>query len=77
MILDIRTGTWTKTEPIPTPRYAHACLLTEVNGVAGVMVTGKNDHVIRNKFNFLGTKYLSNIKVTIYNERYFSAGFLQ
>ena len=41
IILDIRTGIWTKTEPIPTPRYAHACLLTEVNGVVGVMVTGK------------------------------------
>ena len=49
MILDVRTGIWTKTEPILTPRYAHACLLTEVNGVVGVMVTGKNDHVIVRK----------------------------
>ena len=46
MILDIRTGIWTKTNPFPTPRYAHACLLTEVDGVIGVMVTGKNDHAI-------------------------------
>ena len=73
MILDIRTGIWTKTNPIPTPRYAHACLLTEVDGVVGVMVTGKNDHVIRNKFNCLATKYLSNIKVTVPYESFFSS----
>ena len=57
MILDIRTGIWTKTEPILTPRYAHACLLTEVNGVVGVMVTGKNDHVIDRKQIQLFVKY--------------------
>ena len=57
MILDVRTGIWTKTEPILTPRYAHACLLTEVNGVVGVMVTGKNDHVIDRKQIQLFVKY--------------------
>ena len=52
MILDIPTGVWTITEPIPTPRYAHACLLTEVDGVVGVMVTGENKNVLGIDLNF-------------------------
>ena len=45
MILDLQTGEWTNTSPPPTQRYAHACLLTEVDGVQGVMVTGGQDFV--------------------------------
>ena len=43
IILDLTTGEWKIASPPPTERYAHGCLVTEVEGVRGVMVTGGLD----------------------------------
>ena len=40
MILDIQTGKWRDTAPIPNPRQSLACVLTTIGNEAGVMVTG-------------------------------------
>ena len=43
VIFNVNTGEWTNTAPIPNPRYAHACVLTNINGISGVLVTGGSD----------------------------------
>ena len=43
VIFNVKTGQWTNTPPIPNPRYAHACVLTNINGISGVLVTGGSD----------------------------------
>ena len=43
VIFDIKTGEWSNTSPIPNPRYAHGCVLTNISGVNGVLVTGGSD----------------------------------
>ena len=46
MILDIQTGKWKDTAPIPNPRQSLACVLTTIGNKAGVMVTGGTDRKI-------------------------------
>ena len=43
IILDLTSGEWKNASPPPTQRYGHGCLVTEVDGVEGVMVTGGQD----------------------------------
>ena len=43
VIFNVNTGEWTNTAPIPNPRSAHACVLTNINGISGVLVTGGSD----------------------------------
>ena len=45
-ILDINTGEWTNTAPFPNPRTGHACVLTTINKIRGVLVTGGTDNQI-------------------------------
>ena len=63
MILDTRTGKWSNTAPIPTPRYGHSCLLTEIDDLAGVMVTG----ILFNVINIVSKFYYEIVK-TMKNE---------
>ena len=39
-VLDLGEGVWRAGPPLPAPSYGHACLLTEVGGRDGVLVTG-------------------------------------
>lgn len=39
-VLDLVSGDWREGAPLPTPRYGHTCLLTEVQGTPGIMVAG-------------------------------------
>jgi len=39
-ILDIQSGMWEDGPSLPSPRYGHTCLLTEVAGTQGIMVAG-------------------------------------
>ena len=43
IIFNLQTGEWSNTAPIPNPRYAHACVLTAIGGISGVLVTGGKD----------------------------------
>lgn len=39
-LLDIKSGRWEKLPDLPQPRYGHACLLMELAGQEGVLVSG-------------------------------------
>jgi len=39
-VLDLETGRWEDGPSLPSPRYGHTCLLTEVAGTRGIMVAG-------------------------------------
>lgn len=39
-VLDLVTGRWEAGPALPSPRYGHTCLTTEVAGVRGVIVAG-------------------------------------
>lgn len=39
-LLDTVSGKWEKLEDLPQPRYGHACLLMELAGSQGVLVSG-------------------------------------
>ena len=39
-LLDIKTGRWEKLADLPQPRYGHSCLLMELAGQQGVLVSG-------------------------------------
>jgi len=39
-LLDIKTGRWEKLQDLPQPRYGHSCLLMELAGSEGILVSG-------------------------------------
>jgi len=39
-LLDIKSGRWERLPDLPQPRYGHACLLMELAGQEGVLVSG-------------------------------------
>ena len=39
-LLDIKSGRWEKLDDLPQPRYGHACLLMELAGQEGILVSG-------------------------------------
>ena len=39
-LLDIKTGRWEKLEDLSQPRYGHSCLLMELAGSEGILVSG-------------------------------------
>ena len=39
-LLDIKSGRWEKLEDLPQPRYGHSCLLMELAGTEGILVSG-------------------------------------
>lgn len=39
-LLDITTNRWEKMPDLPKPRYGHSCLMMELAGRAGILVSG-------------------------------------
>ena len=39
-LLDIKSGRWETLDDLPQPRYGHACLLMELAGQEGILVSG-------------------------------------
>ena len=39
-LLDIESGRWDKLADLPKARYGHACLLMELQGQEGILVSG-------------------------------------
>lgn len=39
-LINLATGSQSLGKPLPEPSYGHACLVTEINGQSGVLVTG-------------------------------------
>ena len=39
-LLDTKSGTWEKLTDLPQPRYGHSCLLMELAGKEGILVSG-------------------------------------
>jgi hypothetical protein len=39
-LLDIESGRWERLPDLPRPRYGHACLLMELRGQEGILVSG-------------------------------------
>jgi len=39
-VLDTKTNTWSAADPLPIPRESPACMVTEVGGKEGILVTG-------------------------------------
>ena len=39
-LLDTKSGTWEKLTDLPQPRYGHSCLLMELAGQEGILVSG-------------------------------------
>ena len=39
-VLDTTTNTWTSTDPLPLARESPACMVTNVGGKQGILVTG-------------------------------------